>query len=391
MSLSLFSPDEKWSLIGLGLLAAAVVGAILWYAPKYDNPTSVSSEIPPKVISYHGVPGLLHLSCQCPPYLIQGKQQSLLFEVEIELTGMGTPQLPSQGEVIWWRFDAHAAGVDNGTDFVADGAEFVSARKATKNVELSLQAKDQDLSQISFHLATAPRGGGDYTSTLAAVAWPIASRAPFLHSLVPLAFAGLAFILVVGSVYLTSRKLRALDLKEREEFERAKLLAEKSPDQVSLFWEASSTNLQAYFKRNLTQIKWVFGVAVAVMLAGFFFVLWGVALSYNDPNHVTPTAKIATVSGLITQFIGATFMVIYRSTMAQANGFVDVLDRINTINVAMKVLDSIPESEIKNATRQQLVSLLISSRPTSRLPRTSKSAGNSSKDKVGSQPARGEG
>jgi hypothetical protein len=181
----------------------------------------------------------------------------------------------------------------------------------------------------------------------------------------PLVYAGLVFILVVVAVYLTNRKLRALDQREQEEFERAKLLAKKNPGQASPAWEAASTNLQAYFKRNLAQVKHVFWVAVSVMLAGFGFVLWGVMLSLRDPSQLTPTSKIATLSGLITQFIGATFMVIYRSTMTQANEFVVVLDRINTVNIAMKVLDSIPESEaaIKNATRQQLIDLLLRSRP----------------------------
>lgn len=49
-------------------------------------------------------------------------------------------------------------------------------------------------------------------------------------------------------------------------------------------------------------------------------------------------ALVAGVSGIITQFIGATFMVIYRSTMTQANEFMVILERINTVGMLFKFL-----------------------------------------------------
>jgi hypothetical protein len=395
MSISPPPRGRRALLIGLGALAAAIVGVVLWYAPKYDNPAPERHEPIKSDINYHGLQGTLRLQCQCPLYLTQGKQRSLAFQVEIELKGGPMPRPAGDPEQIWLRSDAHSAGIDDDLTFIADRTEFYSAGKVTKNFELGLQPKDQDLSQINFHLALSPPGGADFTGTLAALAWPIRSRAPFLSSLAPLAYAVLVFVLVVGSFYLADRKLREFDQREREELERAKLRAQNNPGQASPAWEAASTNLQAYFKRNLLQVKWVFGVAVGVMLAGFFVVLWGVNLSFQDPNHLTPTSKIATLSGLITQFIGATFMVIFRSTMSQANDFVNVLDRINTVNIAMKVLDSIPEGEasIKNATRQQLVTLLLGSRQALRLATARNSDNKLSKDKRGrgSQSAPDEG
>ncbi len=50
------------------------------------------------------------------------------------------------------------------------------------------------------------------------------------------------------------------------------------------------------------------------MVIGFGFVLAGVILALNDPEK-PGTAVLSALSGIITQFIGATFMVIYRSTM----------------------------------------------------------------------------
>jgi hypothetical protein len=60
-------------------------------------------------------------------------------------------------------------------------------------------------------------------------------------------------------------------------------------------------------------------------------------------------------------------MVIYRSTMAQANRFMEVLERINTVGMAVQILDSIPEAEaqLKNSTRAEIVALLLSAKAKS--------------------------
>ena len=74
-------------------------------------------------------------------------------------------------------------------------------------------------------------------------------------------------------------------------------------------------------------------------------------------------SAIAALSGIITEFIGATFMMIYRSTMTQANQFMEVLERINTVGMAVQFLDAIPQehAELKNITRTEIVGLLLSS------------------------------
>jgi hypothetical protein len=66
----------------------------------------------------------------------------------------------------------------------------------------------------------------------------------------------------------------------------------------------------------------------------------------NGPTINAST--IATISGIITQFIGATLMLIYRSTMAQAIEFMTVLERINTVGMAVQLSDSTKEP-LKNS------------------------------------------
>ncbi len=86
-------------------------------------------------------------------------------------------------------------------------------------------------------------------------------------------------------------------------------------------WDLARFKLEEYFDRNLHQVKMIFYVAIAVMAAGFFFVVWGLyeVVAGTKDIHVT---EIASGAGVITQFIGLTFMAIYRSTMLQATQYV---------------------------------------------------------------------
>lgn len=148
-------------------------------------------------------------------------------------------------------------------------------------------------------------------------------------------------------------------LEARKRIERLEGKVEKEPDKVKFAWELASAKLEAYFDRNLMQVFLIFLVAIFAMLVGFGFVLWGVWLAIKAPGQ--NTSWIAAISGIITEFIGVTFMVIYRSTMSQANAFMQVLERINTVGMAVQILDSIPEADdkLKNSTRAELVSLLF--------------------------------
>jgi hypothetical protein len=162
----------------------------------------------------------------------------------------------------------------------------------------------------------------------------------------------------VGTIYAIIN-LNQARRASRERIEKIEIKAEQAPEKAKFAWELASAKLEAYFDRNLSQVYSIFIVAITVMAVGFGFMLWGVTIASRNPEH--NTAWIAAVSGIITEFIGVTFMVIYRSTMSQANSFMQVLERINTVGMAVQILDSIPESEIKlkNSTRAELVNLLF--------------------------------
>jgi uncharacterized membrane protein len=123
-----------------------------------------------------------------------------------------------------------------------------------------------------------------------------------------------------------------------KKIEQIEVKAEQQPEKTKDAWDREK--LEAYFNRNLSQVGMIFFVALFVMLVGFGFIGWGVSLAIAKPDSIK-TSYLAAISGTITEFIGVTFMVIYRSTMAQANQFMEVLERIHTVGRAVQILDAI--------------------------------------------------
>lgn len=170
-------------------------------------------------------------------------------------------------------------------------------------------------------------------------------------------------MLTLYRYYLYRRE--RVEVLERK-IEQAEERADADPGKAKFAWDLARVKLEAYFDRNLAQINLVFIAAMVVMGIGFVLVILGVSLSFRT-DHVTPVQIVSAGAGIITEFIGATFMAIYRSTMAQANEFMSILERINTVGMAVQVLDSIPESEpaLKNEMRAQIVGLLLTSKAES--------------------------
>ena len=178
----------------------------------------------------------------------------------------------------------------------------------------------------------------------------------------PLAVLIIAFLIMLWRLWWTRAKAdRQSSALKKEKIEQIEKKTEQEPEKTKYAWDLARERLELYFDENLSQVRWIFGVATAVMVAGFALIMWGVVLAIANPSSIKPS-YLASISGIITEFIGVTFMVIYRSTMAQANQYVEVLERINTVGMAVQILDAIPEgdSELKNKTRAEMVSLVLS-------------------------------
>lgn len=150
--------------------------------------------------------------------------------------------------------------------------------------------------------------------------------------------------------------------KAGENIAQAESRVEAEPAKAKPAWDLARATLEAYFNRNLSQIASIFWLCMMVMIAGFGIIIWGITQAILSPNVLAP-AIIASASGIIIEFIGATFLFIYRSTIQQAVNYSRTLERINSVGMAMQILDTMPDEtkteDLKSQTKARLVELLV--------------------------------
>jgi len=160
-------------------------------------------------------------------------------------------------------------------------------------------------------------------------------------------------IFVIGDRQMAKLKQRA-----EVQLQAARTQVENNPKDARYAWNLARVTLEQYFSRNLIQVNLVFWVAVFVMGVGFILIIVAIMLAVKSTS-VTPASLVSAISGALAQFIGATFMVIYKSTMSQANDFVAVLNGINRVGMAAQMLDGIDEGSLKSQTRAKMAVILL--------------------------------
>lgn len=204
-----------------------------------------------------------------------------------------------------------------------------------------------------------------------------------------LVIVAIKYFRAVGGI--TQVKTHGLELELSEVIKRA----QEEPDKVKPAWDLARVRLELYFDRNLSQINYIFWLSVGVMGVGFLFILFGItnytaSAKTGDVNPATSATAVAGVAGVITEFIGATFLFIYRSTIEQAANYTKTLERINSVGMAMQILDSISAeaSGLRDQTKADIVKLLLSQSEAS-AKATSKQGGGKGKGKKESPPREG--
>jgi hypothetical protein len=166
--------------------------------------------------------------------------------------------------------------------------------------------------------------------------------------------AGAALTIVVA--YRDAKKTAAAKV----EYEAVERRARENPDEPSAAWDLARIKLESYLDRNLSQVSWIFVLVLLMMSVGFAMVGFGIWLIYKEP-HTIGAAVVASVSGIVSQFIAGTFLLIYRSTMAQAREYVTVLERITAVGMSIQILQSIEgaEPQLRNSARAELARDLL--------------------------------
>jgi MFS family permease len=176
--------------------------------------------------------------------------------------------------------------------------------------------------------------------------------------LIGIALPAIAVLIGAGvGVYGSFVERQAREQKIEEVEQRLRV----HPEKPQLAWDLARTKLENYLDRNLSQVRSIYWLTLIVMAFGFGFVMYGLFQASQNPEKL-PVSIVASASGVLITFIGGSFLLIYRSILAQSKEYVTVLERINAVGMAVQVISSIPEAsvELRSQTTAELAKLLLS-------------------------------
>jgi hypothetical protein len=157
-----------------------------------------------------------------------------------------------------------------------------------------------------------------------------------------------AVLLSIGaSIWSGISKSREIIQKQVADAERA---ASADPKAVPL-WQLANSRIELFFARNQTQSMAIFWIMILVATAGF--TVLGYAVYLANTGGVKP-AKLTFLSGCMTEFIAATFLVVYSRTMKQTDAFVQMLKDISTIGIAIQLVEDMPDSSAQSKQKERV-------------------------------------
>jgi len=164
---------------------------------------------------------------------------------------------------------------------------------------------------------------------------------------------------VVTVVFFEIMKI-AGERRTRARIEKVEQRFEADPKAQNA-WDLARVKLESYLDRNLSQVRSIYWLTVLVMGGGLGLVAYGLVQAMNDPGRL-PVSIVASASGVLISFIGGSFLIIYRSILAESRSYVSVLERINAVGMAVQVIGSIPDdsADLRHKTTADLARQLLS-------------------------------
>lgn len=154
------------------------------------------------------------------------------------------------------------------------------------------------------------------------------------------ALAGLGGLTGLLGMWTRESRTRRDAQYEKEVAEVKERMAQSQHADAS--WELARVKLESYLNRNLDQVRAIFWLSAVLMTAGFLLIMFSVWLMLQGKAD---SAMVGAGSGVLVEFIGASLMKLYQSIMGQARRYVQVLERINAVGMAVRILDRIDKTE----------------------------------------------
>lgn len=119
--------------------------------------------------------------------------------------------------------------------------------------------------------------------------------------------------------------------------------------------------LQSYYEVNLSHAKWSFWTSLASVVVGMVVLLGGVAMLFSKES--LDAGIVATIAGVIAEFISATLFYLYNKNLKQLNFFYEKLIKFQDTYLAMGLINHLPENERPEVLRSIISNLIVRNEP----------------------------
>jgi hypothetical protein len=119
--------------------------------------------------------------------------------------------------------------------------------------------------------------------------------------------------------------------------------------------------LESYYALNVQHLRWSFWASLAALVVGLVALLFGIALLYLGTPGIGP--GLVTVGGVVSQFIGAGFFVLYSRNLKQLNVFYEKLVKHQDTMYAIGLVNHLPENMRPDQFKTVIATLLTRNEP----------------------------
>jgi len=264
--------------------------------------------------------------------------ESLNYEILLKFKGENLKEIEKHGTNIFYK--------SANTYFYLDSLGLKPISNALSDSILIVnKGKYLDKDELKFNLLQKiPRSTYSYYGIiLDNFISETSSTKEFFYNYGPWLFFPGTFIILL--LMLISGNKKPNSNKETEkDIEEAKEQLKNEPNKIKPSWDVAYLTLQQYFEKNLEHINSIYQLSIRVMIVGFLIIGLGILLSFIGSNK--NISIIAISCGVLTEFIGTTFLFIFRSTVKQALKYTHTLEKINNVGMSMKILDTIDSEDI---------------------------------------------
>mgnify|MGYP002512411529 FL=1 len=173
-------------------------------------------------------------------------------------------------------------------------------------------------------------------------------------------FSSVLLILTICSFSSRLLERRSLsdmldEISKRKQTLEEKIDAQKDKPHIQDIIQLNLSQLNEYYTINKSQSKRSYEFSFLMIFIGFLLIAVAVVLSFVVPSQISITLIIG-VAGLLSEFIGATALNLYKESNKHVNEFLERLTYLQKVMLAIELVDRISEGK-----KEEQLSNIISS------------------------------